>query len=54
MSDIFDYKLVFAGMSDNSVNMMEMMSSQRYRKRPSSRMFKELFKYIAGVNKVER
>jgi len=34
-----------------NVNPFTIMSSKRWRKSPSSMMFKELFKYISGVNK---
>jgi len=39
----------FAGL--RNVSPLMMMSSKRWRKHPSSIMFKELFKYISGVNK---
>merc|ERR1712106_172439 len=40
-----------AGLSFNGVeDALEVMKSRRWQKLPSSRMFKELFKYISGVN----
>ena len=34
------------------MNPFEIMRSKRWKKNPNGIMFKELFKYIAGVNKV--
>lgn len=48
-ADIDNSKDPFAGLE--KMNPMQMMSSKRYKKRPSSYMFKELYKYISGVNK---
>jgi len=35
---------------ESLMEVMQIMSSARYQKRPSSEMFKQLFKYISGVN----
>lgn len=35
---------------ESLMEVMQIMSSARYQKRPSSKMFRELFKYISGVN----
>ena len=41
----------FAGLDD--MNPFVLMSSRRYQRRPESQMFMELFRYIAGLNKVQ-
>merc|ERR1740128_191432 len=48
-ADIDNSKDPFAGLE--KMDPMELMRSRRYKKRPSSYMFKELYKYISGVNK---
>lgn len=41
----------FAGMKEEDIDIFDVMSSKRYKSRPSSTMFWALFKYISGVNK---
>jgi len=48
-ADIDNSKDPFAGLE--KMNPFDIMKSKRYQKRPSSYMFKALFKYISGVNK---
>ena len=60
---VLDYELVlnFLGLSLNcklvgleKMNPFAIMMSNRWWKLPASIMFKELFKYISGVNQVSR
>ena len=42
----------YLGMKEEDIDIFDVMSSKRYKSRPSSTMFWALFKYISGVNKV--